>query len=91
MGSRDTEPSNERGGCRDRTHRKDAEGTVGVAAIHLETGRRVVFHADESFPMASTVKGVVFIKGSEARPGTRETVSADIARLVYDCFLISPP
>ena len=41
--------------------------------------------------MASTVKGVVFIKGSEARPGTRETVSADIARLVYDCFLISPP
>src|SRR5512139_759872 len=25
---------------------KTAKGTVGVAAIHLETGRRVVFHAD---------------------------------------------
>lgn len=69
---------------------KAAEGTVGVAAIHLETGRRVVFHADESFPMANTVKVVVFIKSSEARPGTRETVIADIARLVYDYFLISP-
>ncbi|MGE5844787.1 MAG: serine hydrolase, partial [Syntrophaceae bacterium] len=33
-----------------------AKGTVGVAAIHLETGRRVVFHSDEFFPMASTVK-----------------------------------
>ena len=33
---------------------------------------------------------VVFVKGSEAPPGTRETVIADIARLVYDYFLISP-
>jgi hypothetical protein len=33
---------------------------------------------------------VVFIKGSEAPPGTRETVIADIARLLYDYFLISP-
>jgi beta-lactamase class A len=41
---------------------KAAEGTVGVAAIHLETARRVVFHADESFPMASTVKVAVATK-----------------------------
>jgi beta-lactamase class A len=41
---------------------KAAKGTVGVAAIHLETGRRVVFHADESFPMASTVKVAVAAK-----------------------------
>jgi beta-lactamase class A len=33
---------------------------------------------------------VVFVKGSEAPPGTQETVIADIARLVYDYFLISP-
>jgi beta-lactamase class A len=39
-----------------------AKGTVGVAAIHLETGRRVVFHADEFFPMASTVKVAVAAK-----------------------------
>jgi hypothetical protein len=32
----------------------------------------------------------VFIKGSEAPPGSRGTVIADIARLVYDYFLISP-
>jgi len=39
-----------------------AKGTVGVAAIHLETGRRVVFHADDFFPMASTVKVAVAAK-----------------------------
>ena len=39
-----------------------AKGTVGVAAIHLETGRRVVFNADELFPMASTVKVAVAAK-----------------------------
>ncbi len=32
---------------------------------------------------------VVFVKGSEAPSSTRETVIADIARLVYDYFLIS--
>ncbi len=31
-------------------------GTLGVAAIHLETGRRAYLHADEPFPMASTYK-----------------------------------
>jgi beta-lactamase class A len=39
-----------------------ARGTVGVAAVHLETGRRVAFHADECFPMASTVKVAVAAK-----------------------------
>ena len=34
---------------------------------------------------------VVFVKGSDAPPGTRETVIADIARLLYDYFLISSP
>ncbi|MDH3269987.1 MAG: class A beta-lactamase [Gemmatimonadota bacterium] len=31
-------------------------GSMGVAAIHLETGRAVYLHADEPFPMASTYK-----------------------------------
>lgn len=33
-----------------------AEGVVGVAAYHLETGRGVVLNGDEPFPMASTYK-----------------------------------
>lgn len=33
-----------------------ARGTLGVAAVHLETGRRIAFRPDEPFPMASTVK-----------------------------------
>ncbi|WP_419167911.1 class A beta-lactamase [Candidatus Palauibacter sp.] len=31
-------------------------GTVGVGAVHLETGRAVWFNEDERFPMASTYK-----------------------------------
>ena len=31
-------------------------GTLGVAAIHLETGRQAFMNADEPFPMASTYK-----------------------------------
>jgi beta-lactamase class A len=34
---------------------------------------------------------VVFVKGSEAPLDTRESVIADIARLVYDYFLIWGP
>jgi beta-lactamase class A len=33
-----------------------AGGTVGATAIHLESGRKVSFHGDERFPMASTFK-----------------------------------
>lgn len=33
-----------------------AGGVVGASAIHLETGRKVSFHGDERFPMASTFK-----------------------------------
>ena len=33
-----------------------AEGTVGVAAYHLETGRGITLNGDERFPMASTYK-----------------------------------
>ncbi|OPY05548.1 MAG: carbapenem-hydrolyzing beta-lactamase KPC [Syntrophaceae bacterium PtaB.Bin038] len=35
---------------------KAARGTLGVAAVHLETGRKVEYRAEEFFPMASTVK-----------------------------------
>lgn len=35
---------------------KLAEGTVGVSALHFETGQRVSFNAKERFPMASTYK-----------------------------------
>ncbi len=33
-----------------------SDGTVGVAAVHIETGRRVILNPDERFPMASTYK-----------------------------------
>lgn len=33
-----------------------AGGTVGVSAIHIESGRRVSYNANERFPMASTYK-----------------------------------
>lgn len=33
-----------------------AGGTVGVAAVHLESGRTLYLNGDESFPMASTYK-----------------------------------
>jgi beta-lactamase class A len=38
---------------------KAAKGTIGVAAVHLETGRKIVHNAKEFFPMASTVKEAV--------------------------------
>jgi beta-lactamase class A len=41
---------------------KAAKGTVGVAALHLETGRKIAHNADEFFPMASTVKVAVAAK-----------------------------
>ncbi len=31
-------------------------GVMGVAAVHLETGREVYLHPDQAFPMASTYK-----------------------------------
>ena len=41
---------------------KAAKGIVGVAAIHIETGRRIAHIASEFFPMASTVKVAVAAK-----------------------------
>jgi len=35
---------------------KTARGKIGVALIHLESGRMVVIRGDERFPMASVVK-----------------------------------
>jgi beta-lactamase class A len=35
---------------------KSAGGTVGVSAIHIESGRRVALNSSERFPMASTYK-----------------------------------
>ena len=34
----------------------EARGTVGVAAVHLESGRAVFFNGNDRFPMASTYK-----------------------------------
>jgi beta-lactamase class A len=33
-----------------------SDGTVGVAAVHLETSRRVILNPEQRFPMASTYK-----------------------------------
>lgn len=41
---------------------KAARGTVGAAAVHLETGSRIAINATEFFPMASTVKVAVAAK-----------------------------
>lgn len=35
---------------------KSVDGTLGVCAIHIETGRRISLHGGERFPMASTFK-----------------------------------
>ncbi len=35
---------------------EQAQGRVGVAAYHLETGRGITLNGDEAFPMASTYK-----------------------------------
>jgi beta-lactamase class A len=35
---------------------KTAGGTVGVSAIHIESGRRIALNSSERFPMASTYK-----------------------------------
>lgn len=35
---------------------KITDGEVGLTAIHIESGRRVDFHASDRFPMASTFK-----------------------------------
>src|SRR5687767_11777679 len=39
-----------------------AGGKVGVAAVHLETGREVVLNRGEAFPMASTFKVPVAVQ-----------------------------
>jgi|GEM_PF-85207 len=39
-----------------------AGGEVGASAIHLESGRKVSFHGDERFPMASTFKVPVAVQ-----------------------------
>ena len=41
---------------------KTAKGTVGVAAIHLETGCMITHNANVFFPMASTIKVAVAAK-----------------------------
>lgn len=41
---------------------KVTDGTVGVAAIHLETGRRVVLNNGERYPMASTFKAPIAVQ-----------------------------
>jgi beta-lactamase class A len=35
---------------------KTAGGTVGVSAVHVESGRRIAFNSRERFPLASTYK-----------------------------------
>ena len=47
----------------------DIDSTVGVAALHLESGRRIVYRADERFPMGSVNKfpiAVAFMREVDA-------------------------
>ena len=71
---------------------KVAAGTVGVSAVHLETGRRASLNGGERFPMASTFKVpiAVFVKSSEKEVSARERAIAEIARAVHDFFLFLP-
>ncbi len=41
---------------------EQAQGRVGVAAYHLETGRGITLNGDESFPMASTYKVPIAVR-----------------------------
>jgi beta-lactamase class A len=41
---------------------KASKGTVGVAAMHLETGHKITHNANEFFPMVSTVKLAIAAK-----------------------------
>jgi beta-lactamase class A len=41
---------------------KSAGGTLGVSAVHLETGRRIAFNGRERFPMASTYKIAIAVQ-----------------------------
>lgn len=73
-------------------------GVMGVAAVHLETGRRAYLHADESFPMASTYKVPIAVQllsrvdaGEialsdmvEVQPGDLHPGSGTISRLFDD-------
>ena len=71
---------------------QSAGGTVGMSAIHIETGRRIALNVRERFPMASTYKVpiAVFVKSSEKEVPERERAIAQIARTVYDFFLFQP-
>lgn len=41
---------------------KISDGVVGVSALHIESNRRVSFHGDDRFPMASTFKVPVAVQ-----------------------------
>jgi beta-lactamase class A len=41
---------------------KEAGGTVGISAIHIESGRKISLHGNERFPMASMFKVPVAVQ-----------------------------
>jgi beta-lactamase class A len=42
---------------------KNVSGTVGVAAMHLESGRLFLYNGQDHFPMASTYKLPIAVQG----------------------------
>ena len=91
MGSRDKSPSMSAVVAEIGRIGKTAEGTVGVAALPLETGRELSSMQTIPSRWPARLRWSCSSRVRKRAPGTRETVIADIARLVYDYFLISPP
>ena len=50
-------------------------GTMGVAAIHIESGRTAFLNPDEPFPMASTYKVPIATLGVEYMVRTRQVLN----------------
>ena len=71
-----------------------AGGTVGVAALHFESRRRVALRPDERFPMASTYKVPLAVqllwRAPEAWEKALEAVPADLKKAAAARFDADP-
>jgi beta-lactamase class A len=67
----------------------EAGGTVGVMAIHVETGERLGLESDQSFPMASTYK-LPIVLAVLARVDSGRLSLGDLVDLAPSDFRIGP-
>lgn len=67
-------------GVEDRINRiaSDIDSTVGVAALHIESGRRVAVRGDEQFPMGSVNKLPIALAFMRAVDSGQISLSSDV-------------